>query len=418
MALSPERKDQMLKRQQAGRVGEAQDRIVPVGLEAGGESAELARLETELLSLRNVEEKRKNEERLLDGVLTRPVLVESIIVTGNNPRKSNFSGSEFDEFVQSIKDHGLIEPIAVNQRPDGSLVLLAGERRLKAVQNLGLKHIPATIRHIESEIDEIIVTVHENEQRAPLTPEEEADYIDLLLERGKSQTDVAKIFGRDRSFISRTASGNEIARQLKARGLNIGAVSRALLAEIQGKTPQETEALVAQAAELLKSGGDLTRAIIRTWKKPPAAASNPATTTVATKPISSPVVNAGTSPSPKETADAADGGLSEDGQGGQSPMDDVEDSMDAEEEGLDGASQSTDPESLPPAQLPDPAAPGGDSGLTGHQFVITFALNHDHAISIVDTKTLDDLAGQINSVGSHFKKSLHEFVSQWKKSEE
>ena len=92
------------------------------------------------------EEERKNAEDLS---------VDKIFANPNQPRK-NFDEQALRELSDSIKKHGVIMPIVVNDNGDGSYMVIAGERRLRAAKMAGKRTIPVVIRqYSEREIKEI-----------------------------------------------------------------------------------------------------------------------------------------------------------------------------------------------------------------------------------------------------------------------
>lgn len=74
----------------------------------------------------------------------------------------NYGGDAFDQLVESIKEKGVLQPITVAAEKDGGYRLLAGGRRLRACQRIGLKDIPALIRESDGEIDDREVELVEN----------------------------------------------------------------------------------------------------------------------------------------------------------------------------------------------------------------------------------------------------------------
>ncbi|MGH7606287.1 MAG: ParB/RepB/Spo0J family partition protein [Gemmatimonadales bacterium] len=106
-----------------------------------------------------------------------------------------------DELVSSIKQAGLLQPIVV-RRANGSFELIAGERRLRACQQLGWERIPAVQRDAD---DRTLLTLAlvENLQRDELSPVDEArGYERLIAEFRLAQQDVADAVGRDRSTVA------------------------------------------------------------------------------------------------------------------------------------------------------------------------------------------------------------------------
>jgi ParB family chromosome partitioning protein len=101
--------------------------------------------------------------------LAYEVPVADIRPSPRNPRRTL---DDIDELADSIRAHGLLQPIVVG-RVDAGYELVAGHRRLAAVQQLGWARVPAIVRDEEPD-DAYILMLVENLQREDLTPKEEA----------------------------------------------------------------------------------------------------------------------------------------------------------------------------------------------------------------------------------------------------
>ena len=116
------------------------------------------------------------------------------------PRKT-VDPAALEELVSSIKQAGLLQPVVV-RRANGGFELIAGERRLRACQQLGWERIPAVQRDAD---DRTLLTLAliENLQRDDLSPVDEArGYERLIAEFKLAQQDVADAVGRDRSTVA------------------------------------------------------------------------------------------------------------------------------------------------------------------------------------------------------------------------
>lgn len=118
----------------------------------------------------------------------------------NQPRK-NFDQKALEELADSIKVHGLIQPIIVNESGD-KYMIIAGERRWRACQMAGLTTVPVIIKHYtEKQVSEIAII--ENLQREDLNPVEVARGIKKLMEEYQlTQEKVAERLGKSRSEIA------------------------------------------------------------------------------------------------------------------------------------------------------------------------------------------------------------------------
>ena len=116
------------------------------------------------------------------------------------PRKE-FGHEALQELVDSIRQHGIIQPLIVRQI-DGRYELIAGERRWRAAQELGLREVPVIVRRV-SDLEVLEISLIENLQRADLNPIEEAQgYARLAGEFGMRQEDIATKVGRSRAAVA------------------------------------------------------------------------------------------------------------------------------------------------------------------------------------------------------------------------
>ena len=126
----------------------------------------------------------------------------SIVSNPHQPRL-HFDPVKLDELAESIKEHGILQPLIVSRNGD-NYELIAGERRLQAAKKLGLVTVPVVIRDV-SEQEKLELAIIENIQRHNLNPIEEAKaYLQLIDEFGMQQEGVAKKMGRSRSSVANT----------------------------------------------------------------------------------------------------------------------------------------------------------------------------------------------------------------------
>jgi ParB family chromosome partitioning protein len=131
---------------------------------------------------------------------TNEITIKDIVPNPHQPRQE-FDEEALAELAQSIKQHGVIQPVIVRKTLSG-YELVAGERRWRASQLAGLKQIPAVVRdYTDAEMMEIALI--ENLQRQNLNPIEEAMAFRRLMEEfGLTQEEVAQKIGRSRSMIA------------------------------------------------------------------------------------------------------------------------------------------------------------------------------------------------------------------------
>lgn len=123
-----------------------------------------------------------------------------IIPNPHQPRLS-FNEEKLQELANSIKEHGIIQPIVVSKN-NGNYEIIAGERRFEAAKLAGLKTIPVIIRDA-SERQKLELAVTENVQRHDLDPIEEAKALKKLIDDfDMSQEEVAQKIGKSRSVVA------------------------------------------------------------------------------------------------------------------------------------------------------------------------------------------------------------------------
>jgi ParB family transcriptional regulator, chromosome partitioning protein len=131
--------------------------------------------------------------------------VEHIVRNPRNPRRS-FSEAELVDLSQSIRAHGIVQPIIVRKKPgSGDMYeIVAGERRWRAAQIAGLTEVPVIVRDIDDRAA-LEIAIVENVQRADLNAIEEAQgYQQLVDEHSYTQLDLAGIIGKSRSHVANT----------------------------------------------------------------------------------------------------------------------------------------------------------------------------------------------------------------------
>ena len=162
----------------------------------------LGRLDSLLKSYdEEIEPKTKTREAkpASDNEITA-IPLSKIYTNPNQPRKS-FDQAALNELAESIKLHGLIQPIIVNETADGYMII-AGERRYRACKLAGLKEVNAVVKkYSNKQVAEIALI--ENLQREDLNPIEMSKGIKRLMdEYGLTQEKVAERLGKSRSAVA------------------------------------------------------------------------------------------------------------------------------------------------------------------------------------------------------------------------
>jgi len=127
----------------------------------------------------------------------------SQVRTNKYQPRMDFNQDRLNDLINSIREKGVVQPILVRRTHDG-YELIAGERRLRAVKNLGIDKIPAIVKDV-ADVDMLEISLIENIQREELNPIEEANaFQKLITDFHFTQEKIAKALGKDSSTISNT----------------------------------------------------------------------------------------------------------------------------------------------------------------------------------------------------------------------
>lgn len=146
-----------------------------------------------------------NAANLVPIASERHVPIEFISRNPRNPRR-HFTESELDDLAQSIREHGVVQPVVVRPSPDhpNRFELIAGERRWRAAQRANLLELPVIIRDVDDRTA-LELAIIENVQRADLNSIEEGMGYQLLIDdHGYTQADLAQVIGKSRSHVANT----------------------------------------------------------------------------------------------------------------------------------------------------------------------------------------------------------------------
>jgi ParB family transcriptional regulator, chromosome partitioning protein len=183
------------------------------------------------------------------GERVQPLAVGSLTPSPLQPRK-NFREEELIELADSIREHGILQPLICRQAGD-RFELIAGERRWRAAQRLGLESVPVIVREA-SDRDVLELALIENLQRAELNPVEEAKaYLRLAEEFAMKQEDISRRVGRSRASVANAMRLLDLAPQLQTwlsqERLTVGHAKVLLALRSQ-------EEQLAAAEEILRKG--------------------------------------------------------------------------------------------------------------------------------------------------------------------
>lgn len=173
-----------------------------------------------------------NGETNIERSSINEIDIERISKNPYQPRKS-FNDTKFQELVDSVRVHGILQPIVVRSSASGQYELVAGERRLRASMAAGLKRIPAVVREMTDE-QSLQVALIENLQREDINAMEAAQaYKRLADEFSLSQEELAFSIGKSRSAVANTMRllnlPDEVQKQLAVGAISEGH-ARAILA--------------------------------------------------------------------------------------------------------------------------------------------------------------------------------------------
>lgn len=148
------------------------------------------------------------------GEKVQQVNLASIVPSPLQPRK-DFGRDALAELVESIRQHGIIQPLVVRDVA-GRHELIAGERRWRAAQEAGLTQAPVITR-VATDLEVLELSLIENLQRADLNPIEEAQaYARLAGEFGLRQEDIAQKVGRSRAAVANSMRLLDLHEQVQA----------------------------------------------------------------------------------------------------------------------------------------------------------------------------------------------------------
>jgi len=133
----------------------------------------------------------------------RDIPVDSILPNPLQPR-TQFDEQELEDLAQSIREHGLLQPVLVSQRRDGTFQLITGERRWRAAQLAGMPSVPAMVKEATPQAS-LEMALVENIQRRDLNPLEEAHaFRQLIDEHGLTQEKLGQRIGKSRVAVTNT----------------------------------------------------------------------------------------------------------------------------------------------------------------------------------------------------------------------
>ena len=195
------------------------------------------------------------------SVGVQQVAVELIQRNPSQPRLT-FKDDELNELAASIREHGVIQPLIVLPKSDGTFTLIAGERRLQASQRAGLKTVPVIPRQANNQ-ELLEIALIENVQRADLNAMEEAEaYSHLVEDFGLSHEMVARRVGKSRVAVTNTLRLLGLADTVK-QALVDGQITEGHARALLALSTQKAQASVLQTVMNLSMSVRQTEELVR-----------------------------------------------------------------------------------------------------------------------------------------------------------
>ena len=208
------------------------------------------------------------ENSLDDGLTTNTLPINDIIPNRDQPRKT-FDEAALEELAESIRQHGILQPLLVRPLPSGGYQLVAGERRWRAARLAKLDEVPVIVKEL-TDTEAMELAIIENLQREDLNPIEEAEGLQALAEKcGYTQEEIAASVGKSRPAIAnslRLLRLPEDVREMTKNGDISAGHARALLAF-------DSTALMQEVAEQIVSRKLTVRDVEKMAKSPKKSAS-------------------------------------------------------------------------------------------------------------------------------------------------
>lgn len=170
-------------------------------------------------------------EEVKEGLKTKEnvlyLKISEIEIDEHQPRKT-LDSSKISELAQSIKEHGIIQPLVVSKNKDAGFHLIAGQRRLRAAEEAGLSDVPAIVKNVEAS-QKLEMSLIENIQREDLGPLEEAEAYQVLVKKFNLTTDkIAQKVGKGETTVVNSIRLLGLPQEIKdALGQNLLSVGHA-----------------------------------------------------------------------------------------------------------------------------------------------------------------------------------------------
>ena len=174
----------------------------------------------------------------------RTIRIDDIVADPSQPRRF-FGADELTGLANSIREHGVLQPIVVTPQKDGGFMIVAGERRYRATKLAGIEKIPAIVRTLSNQ-HKLEISLIENLQRQDLNVIETATaYVKLRDQFNMSYDDIAKRVGKSSSAVNNTMRLLKLPTSIK-EALMDGSVTEGQVRPLVNVDPDVAESLLAR----------------------------------------------------------------------------------------------------------------------------------------------------------------------------
>ncbi|MEW1857485.1 ParB/RepB/Spo0J family partition protein [Pseudarthrobacter oxydans] len=189
---------------------------------------------------------------------TLEMLDPATLTVDNNVRKD---AALTPDFIASIKEHGVMEPVIAHRKDDGTVHVLMGQRRTRAAVEAGRGSIPVMIIESPEEAERIVTQVVENIQRAELTEADEAEAYHQLSLIGVSAGTIAKKTGRTKTTVESALKAKSSDAGAAALGKGWSIEEALIMAEFEGsqEATEELESVIMDEPDQLLHVAQLLR---------------------------------------------------------------------------------------------------------------------------------------------------------------
>ncbi|MBI5732194.1 MAG: ParB/RepB/Spo0J family partition protein [Candidatus Magasanikbacteria bacterium] len=185
----------------------------------------------------------------------------SLVKSNSFQPRQNFGHQDLEELANSVKEHGILQPLLVTEKENGTYELIAGERRYRAALIAGLSSVPVIIKKAAG-LEKLELALIENIQRENLNPLEEAFAFERLTgEFGLSQEEVAKKISKSRPYVGNSLRLLGLPQEIQKAVMD-GVISRSAARAILGLANQRDQLkLYRQFTREKKATRDLEREV-------------------------------------------------------------------------------------------------------------------------------------------------------------